>query len=90
MAECYKIVVAPHFLMELNVSLCAAVPKARWVDYIPQLDPITTEAMKIEDGRAVPSDQPGIGIAWNLEAIEHMAVMHGSVGNDLSCPDVKR
>jgi L-alanine-DL-glutamate epimerase-like enolase superfamily enzyme len=82
MAECYNISVAPHFLMELHVSLCAAVPNARWVEYIPQLDPITTEAMKIEDGRAVPSDEPGIGIAWDFEAIEHMAVVSGCVRGD--------
>jgi L-alanine-DL-glutamate epimerase-like enolase superfamily enzyme len=82
MAECFNIIVAPHFLMELHVSLCAAVPNARWVEYIPQLDPITTEAMKIEDGRAVPSDEPGIGIAWDLEAIERMAVVSGSVRGD--------
>jgi len=82
MAECYNVIVSPHFLMELHVSLCAAVPNARWVEYIPQLDPITTEAMKIEDGRAVPSDEPGLGIAWDFEAIENMAEMSGSVGND--------
>lgn len=79
MAECYNISVAPHFLMELHVSLCAAVPNARWVEYIPQLDPITTAAMKIENGRAVPSDEPGIGIAWDLEAIKHLAVVSGCV-----------
>lgn len=82
MAECFNIAVAPHFLMELHVSLCAAVPNARWVEYIPQLDPITTETMKIENGRAVPSDEPGIGIAWNFEAIESMAVVSGSASSD--------
>lgn len=82
MAECFNIAVAPHFLMELHVSLCAAVPNARWVEYIPQLDPITTETMKIENGRAVPSDEPGIGIAWNFEAIESMAVVSGSATSD--------
>ena len=79
MAESFNIVVAPHFLMELHVSLCAAVPNARWVEYIPQLDAITMEAMKIEDGRAIPSDEPGIGIAWDFEAIGCLAVVSGSV-----------
>ena len=27
--------------MELHVSLCAGVPNAAWVEYIPQLDDIT-------------------------------------------------
>lgn len=74
MAECFNIAIAPHFLMELHVSLCASVPNARWVEYIPQLDAITTQGMAIRDGRAVPSDAPGLGIAWDFEAIGRMAV----------------
>ena len=38
LAECFNVAVAPHFLIELHVALCAEVPNARWVEYIPQLD----------------------------------------------------
>ena len=38
LAEAFNLAVCPHFLMELHVSLCAAVPSAAWVEYIPQLD----------------------------------------------------
>ncbi|MEO6300890.1 MAG: mandelate racemase/muconate lactonizing enzyme family protein, partial [Paracoccaceae bacterium] len=34
LAETFNVPVCPHFLMELHVSLCAAVPNARWVEYI--------------------------------------------------------
>jgi L-alanine-DL-glutamate epimerase-like enolase superfamily enzyme len=74
MAEAFNIAVCPHFLMELHVSLCAAVPNARWVEYIPQLDELTTEGMTIRAGRAVPSDTPGLGIAWDFDAIARMTV----------------
>ena len=40
-AEAFNMPVCPHFLMELHVGLCCAVPNARWVEYIPQLDDIT-------------------------------------------------
>jgi L-alanine-DL-glutamate epimerase-like enolase superfamily enzyme len=60
--------------MELHVSLCAAVPNARWVEYIPQLDTLTTEPMRIADGHAIPPDAPGLGIAWDWKAIERQAV----------------
>jgi L-alanine-DL-glutamate epimerase-like enolase superfamily enzyme len=30
--------------------------------------------MKIEDGHAIPSDQPGLGIAWDFDAIKKAAV----------------
>jgi L-alanine-DL-glutamate epimerase-like enolase superfamily enzyme len=74
MAEAFNIAICPHFLMELHVSLCAAVPNARWVEYIPQLDDLTTERMIIRDGKAVPSDTPGLGIAWDFDAIGRMTV----------------
>ncbi|MEO8882044.1 MAG: mandelate racemase/muconate lactonizing enzyme family protein, partial [Devosia sp.] len=74
MAEAFNIAVCPHFLMELHVSLCAAVPNARWVEYIPQLDDLTTGRMRIENGKAIPSDEPGLGIAWDFAAIERLAV----------------
>lgn len=76
MTECFNISVAPHFLMELHVSLCAAVPNARWVEYIPQLDAITHSGIKIEQGRAIPSDVPGLGIDWDMDAIAQMTLMH--------------
>ena len=74
MAEAFNIAVCPHFLMELHVALCCAVPNARWVEYIPQLDTITTERMTIRDGKAIPSSKPGLGIAWDVEAIARMTV----------------
>ncbi len=74
LAECFNVPVCPHFLMELHVALCAAVPNARWVEYIPQLDALTNTGMRIEDGHAVPSSQPGLGIDWDFEAIDRMAV----------------
>ena len=74
MAEAFNIAVCPHFLMELHVGLCAAIPNGRWVEYIPQLDELTTERMTIRDGKAIPSSKPGLGIAWDLDAIERMTV----------------
>jgi L-alanine-DL-glutamate epimerase-like enolase superfamily enzyme len=74
LAESFNVPVCPHFLMELHVSLCAAVPNARWVEYIPQLDPITTGPITIRDGFAVPSAEAGLGIQWDLSAIGSMQV----------------
>ena len=69
LAETFDVAVCPHFLMELHVSLCAAVPNATWVEYIPQLDDITTSRMQVQDGFALPPDTPGLGIAWDWAAI---------------------
>jgi L-alanine-DL-glutamate epimerase-like enolase superfamily enzyme len=74
LAESFNMAVCPHFLMELHVGLCAAVPNARWVEYIPQLDTITTQGMSLEGGFAVPSADPGLGIAWDFDALDAMRV----------------
>jgi L-alanine-DL-glutamate epimerase-like enolase superfamily enzyme len=74
LAEAFNVAVSPHFLMELHVSLVAAIPNGRWVEYIPQLDSLTLERMRIENGRAIPSDSPGLGIAWDFAAIDRMKV----------------
>ena len=69
LAETFDVPVCPHFLMELHVSLCQAVPNAPWVEYIPQLDDITRVGMQVEDGHAIASNDPGLGIAWDWDAI---------------------
>ena len=74
LAETFNVAVCPHFLMELHVALCCAVPNARWLEYIPQLDTITQRGMTILDGQARPSSAPGLGIQWDFEAISRHQV----------------
>ena len=63
--------VCPHFLMEIHLGLCCAVPNATWLEHIPQLDDITQAlASCIKDGYATPSFAPGLGIEWDWSAIE--------------------
>lgn len=75
MAEAFNVMVCPHFLMELHLPLVCAVPNAKWLEYIPQLDSVTQESMRIEDGLAIPSDVPGLGIAWDQKAIGAKSLM---------------
>jgi len=73
LAETFNVSICPHFLMEIHVSLCAAVPNAAWVEWIPQLDDVTTSRMGVKEGRAVPPSAPGIGIDWDWASIERLA-----------------
>jgi L-alanine-DL-glutamate epimerase-like enolase superfamily enzyme len=73
LAEAFNVAVCPHFLMELHVSLAGAVPNAAWIEHIPQLDAITTSRLEIEDGYAVVPTAPGLGIDWDMTAIERRA-----------------
>ena len=79
LAEAFNVAVCPHFLMELHVSLSAAVPNGAWVEYIPQLDDLTSSRMTLRDGYAIPPDEPGLGLAWDFAAIERRAVVRATV-----------
>jgi L-alanine-DL-glutamate epimerase-like enolase superfamily enzyme len=74
LAEAFNVKVAPHFLMELHVSLAAAVPNALYVEHIPQLAPLTTKGIEIDAGHAVAPMEPGLGIAWDRDALERLRV----------------
>ena len=70
MAEGFNIPVRPHFLMELHLGLCCAIPNSRWLEFIPQLDLVTHTGIRIENGVAFASQEPGLGIDWNWEALD--------------------
>ncbi|MGV2100156.1 mandelate racemase/muconate lactonizing enzyme family protein [Rhizobium sp. 21-4511-3d] len=73
-AEAFDIPVCPHFLMELHVSLVCAVQNGKYVEYIPQLDQLTTKGMEIRDGRAIAPSEPGLGISWDWLAVEARSI----------------
>ncbi len=74
LAESFNVPVAPHFLMELHVSLVCAIPNALYLEHIPQLRAVTTDELRIEDGRGWAPSAPGLGIAWDDDALERLSV----------------
>jgi L-alanine-DL-glutamate epimerase-like enolase superfamily enzyme len=73
MAEAFNLAVCPHFLMELHVSLTAAVPAAAWLEYIPQLDAVASSRVAIDAGVAMAPDAPGLGIDWRHDELDRRA-----------------
>jgi L-alanine-DL-glutamate epimerase-like enolase superfamily enzyme len=69
-AEAFDMSICPHFLMELHVSLACAVPNGKYVEYIPQLDDVTTSSLRIENGMALAPTTPGIGVDLDIDAIK--------------------
>lgn len=74
LAEAFNATVAPHFLMELHLSLACAIPNALYLEHIPQLRAITTSEITIRDGRAWAPETLGLGIDWNLETLDELRV----------------
>jgi L-alanine-DL-glutamate epimerase-like enolase superfamily enzyme len=74
LAETANVPVCPHFLMELHVSLCCAVPNSRYLEHIPQLRAITRTQIEVDRGQALAPSTPGLGIEWDRDAIDDRRV----------------
>ena len=79
LAEAHGVPVCPHFLMELHLPLACGVDNARWLEYIPQLDELTTSRIDLRGGRAYPSQAPGLGIAWDAGEVARRAVFEATI-----------
>lgn len=76
MADCHNMQVSPHFVMEMHLPLVAAIPNSLFLEYIPSLDPVLTEPLKLVDGCFVPSEMPGLGISFDPERLRSFKVDH--------------
>lgn len=74
MAESFNVKVCPHFLMEIHVSLAAAVPNGLYVEHIPQLRGVTKSEIEIKDGMALVPTAVGLGIDWDFDEIDKRRV----------------
>jgi L-alanine-DL-glutamate epimerase-like enolase superfamily enzyme len=74
LGEAHNVQIAPHFLMELHVSLCGAVPNSLYLEYIPQLRGITTTELVVDEGQALMPTAPGLGISWDHDAMDTLRV----------------
>ena len=70
MANGFNVVVAPHFLMEFHTQMVCAVPNAIFAEHIPFLNRFVTEPLRVEDGFAYPSQQPGHGVRFDPAKVE--------------------
>ena len=62
-----------HLYPEVSAHLLAATPTAHWLEYVDWMNPLLMAPLTIRDGAAVPSTQPGVGLAWNDEMVRRYA-----------------
>jgi len=49
-------------------------PTGHWLEYVDWADPVLQEPLCIEKGLAMPSLRPGLGMAWDVKAVEKYLV----------------
>lgn len=73
-AEAAAIPVSCHLFPEISAHLLAVTPTRHWLEYVDWAAPILRESPALENGAITASARPGIGLAWNEEAVERYLV----------------
>ena len=74
LAEAAGIPLSSHLFSEISAHLLAVSPTRHWLEYVDWAAPILEEPLKIEDGHASPPEASGIGISWDMEAVQCYSV----------------
>jgi L-alanine-DL-glutamate epimerase-like enolase superfamily enzyme len=77
--------VFPHVFAPLHVHLACAFPNVEGVEWIPEesgADPLQQMLLNmpvLRDGEMRPSEEPGVGISINWQAVERFARRHAVI-----------
>src|SRR5215467_3471810 len=74
LAAVHDIEMSSHLFPEVSAHLLAATPTCHFLEYVDWADKIVQQPLRIVDGFAIVSDQPGNGLAWDAAAVEHYRI----------------
>lgn len=69
--------IAPHAFSDLAVNLMSALPNGMIVEYLPWWGVLMQSPFMPVNGVGVPSERPGIGIDFDLDALERLRTYPG-------------
>lgn len=73
LAEAAGIPVSSHLFPEISVHLLSVTPTRHWLEYVDWASPILSQPAAVEDGHLRPPTAPGIGLAWDEDAVRRFA-----------------
>lgn len=71
-----RLMVAPHFVMEMHLALAAAYSMGIWVEHIEWLQPLFNEKVVISNGTMKVPDGIGSGFSFHKENFERYCLEH--------------
>jgi len=75
LAEIYNLPMAPHFVVDLHVSLLCTIPNAYIAEYLPWLHPVQINPVRTNNGILRPKELPGHGIEFDWPLLKPMQVV---------------
>ncbi len=73
-ASAARLPMASHIFQEVTVHLMTATPTALRLEVLSLADPVLQQPLRVEGGMAWPSEQPGNGLEWDLDAVQRLRV----------------
>jgi mandelate racemase len=73
-AHAHGIEMSSHLFPEISAHLLAVTPTCHYLEYMDWAAPILVEPLQVKDGQAIIPDRPGIGLAWNEDAVRRYLV----------------
>lgn len=70
LAQGAGIEMSSHLFAEASAQLLPVTPTCHWLEYVDWADPVLVEPLRIENGFAMPSLRPGLGMRWNEKAVK--------------------
>lgn len=74
LAHAAGIEMSTHLFSEVSAHLLCVTPTAHWLEYVDWADAVLSTRLAIKDGFALPSEEPGNGIAWDEAAVKKYLV----------------
>lgn len=74
LAEVYNLPMAPHFVVDLHVSLLCAIPNGYIAENLPWFHPVQVNPISTKNGILKPKELPGHGIEFNWELLKSYEV----------------
>jgi len=66
--------ISSHLYPEISAHLLSVTSTRHWLEYVDWASPILEQPAAVSDGHLTPSQDPGIGIAWNEDAVSRYAM----------------
>jgi mandelate racemase len=74
LAQAAGLEMSSHLFPEASAHLLAVTPSAHWLEYVDWAAPILETPLAVSDGAVSAPARPGLGIAWNEEAVRRYQV----------------
>ena len=73
LADVAGIEMSSHLFPEVSAHLLAATPTAHWLEFVDWASPVLQEPVQVVNGFVTPSDKPGNGMVWDMDAVRRFA-----------------